>query len=339
MVNIKGYLSVNFTKSFLTVFIPFFFIVSLVYLVKIALLTSQIQITFVELFKLFGYYTPMIIFYALPLSFIVSLVTLFLRLSSDNELIALFALGYPARKIIYPFLLIGALFSILLIIISFGAMPQSKQLYSAFKDSKQSEMAFNIVPQKLGQEYGKHSIYIRDEKDGVFQDVVIYGKGDNGEDEIFASNQAVTSKQNGIFSMTLIDGRGYLFKPASLQEVIYDKLSLFEVMGQRDVNFENISEFWHQSMSNERRERKMLFFIFVSLIPLLCVYIVAAFAIINPRYQQNRSFLISGSVSILFYTIASMLDKSGTKALLLGVSILLLLTGYILFRKRVARFF
>jgi len=339
MVSIRGYLSVNFTKSFLTVFIPFFFIVSLVYLVKIALLTSQIQISFGELFQLFGYYTPMIIFYALPLSFIVALVSLFLRLSSDNELIALFALGYPVRRIIYPFLLIGILFSVLLITISFGAMPQSKQLYSAFKDSKKSEMAFNIVPQKLGQEYGNHSIYIQDEANGKFQSVVIYGQDANGEDQIFASEKATTTKERGIFSMTLIDGRGYLFAPDSLQEVIYEKLTLYDAMGQRDFDFENISEFWTKSVSDEGRERKMLFFMFVSLIPIASIYIIAAFAIINPRYQQNRSFLISGGVSILFYTIASMLDKGGTKALLLLAIIVTVATGYLLFRRQVARYF
>lgn len=44
MVSIRGYLSNNFTKTFLTVFLPFFFIISLVYLVKISILTAKIQI-------------------------------------------------------------------------------------------------------------------------------------------------------------------------------------------------------------------------------------------------------------------------------------------------------
>jgi lipopolysaccharide export system permease protein len=47
MVNAKGYITSNFTKSFLTLFLPFFLIISLVYLVKISALTAQIKLTFI----------------------------------------------------------------------------------------------------------------------------------------------------------------------------------------------------------------------------------------------------------------------------------------------------
>ena len=111
MVNVKGYISSNFTKVFLTIFLPFFLIISLVYLVKISSLTSKIQITFVEILKLYGYSVPDIVFYTLPLSFIAALANVLIKLSQDNELIALYALGVKADKVLRGLLLLGLLFS------------------------------------------------------------------------------------------------------------------------------------------------------------------------------------------------------------------------------------
>ena len=93
MVNVRGYISSNFTKSFLTIFLPFFIIISLVFLVRISALTSKIQINIEELFFLYSYSIPAIIFYTLPLSFVAALANVLINLSQGNELIALYALG------------------------------------------------------------------------------------------------------------------------------------------------------------------------------------------------------------------------------------------------------
>ena len=97
MVSTRGYISLNFTKAFLTIFLPFFLIISLVYLVNISSLTAKIQLSFGELLTLYSYSIPNIIFYTLPLSFIAALANTLSKLSTDNELIALYALGLKAN--------------------------------------------------------------------------------------------------------------------------------------------------------------------------------------------------------------------------------------------------
>jgi len=339
MVNIKGYLSINFTKTFLTIFIPFFFIISLIYLVKISLLTAKIQISFTELIQLFSYYVPAIIFYALPISFIASIASVLLRLSADNELIALFALGYPVKKLMYPLVVIAVLFSILLFVISFGAMPQSKQLYASFKHVKKEEMAFNVIPEELGQKFGKHYIYIEGEKDGLYQKMVIYNQDKNNSDQIFSANSGDIEKKNGIFSLTLNDGKGYTFTPDTVQQIDYDKLQVFDALSRSNYNFEEIGKYWQRASTDDQRKRRMLFFIFVSLMPLLSLYIVASFAIINPRYQKNRSFVIIGSTLALFYSLASILNKVGTTAMVVVMVVLSGYLGYWLFQRTASRYF
>ena len=158
MVNVRGYISSNFTKAFLTIFLPFFLIISLVFLVKISALTTKIQLTFGELVTLFAFSVPEIIFYTLPLSFIAALANVLMRLSQDNELIALYALGLKANKVLSSLILLSVLFSLLLLSLSFLAMPLSKQFYKSFKESKRSEAKLNIVPGKLGQKFGNYYI-------------------------------------------------------------------------------------------------------------------------------------------------------------------------------------
>ena len=188
MVNIKGYISSNFTKSFLTIFLPFFMIISLVYLVKISALTAQIQITFGELLLLYSYSIPDIIFYTLPLSFITALANVLTRLSQDNELIALYALGLQAKKVLrHLLLLLGLLFSLLLLSISFLAMPLSKQLYKSFKEEKKAEAKLNIVAGKLGQKFGNYYIYVKEKNEDVLNDIVIYNRTDKSNEQFFSS--------------------------------------------------------------------------------------------------------------------------------------------------------
>jgi len=339
MVSIRSYLSSNFTKTFLTLFLPFFFIISLVYLVKISILTAKIQITFPELIQLFAYSIPTILFHTIPISFIASVATTLQRLSTDNELVALFALGVPARKVMYPLIFVATLFSILLFIISFATMPQTNQLYNAFKDSKKAEMTFNIIPEEFGQKFGRYYIYITDENEGKFKNTVIYYQDDNHSDQIVSANSGEMLNKDGVFSLILYDGKGYTFEKDIIRQIDYKKLQTYDTLGKHVSTMSGVGDYWQQSLTDDQRKRKMLFYGFISLIPILSLYLVASFSIINPRYQKGHSFIVIGATTILLYFIASSLDKYGTP-IMLGIAIVAsLIAGIVLFQKQVSRYF
>jgi lipopolysaccharide export system permease protein len=339
MVNLKSYISSNFTKGFLMIFLPFFLIISLVYLVKISSLTSQIQITFIELLTLYGYSVPDIIFYTLPLSFVAALANVLVKLSQDNELIALYALGLKANKVLRPLLLLGLLFSILLAAISFLAMPLSKQLYKEFKTSKKSEAKLNIVAGKLGQKFGDYYIYVKKNEKNVFQDIVIYNRTKKDVEQFFSSQEGKLNKTKGITSLLLNDGYGYTYTKEKLQQAKYKSLEVFDATQNKSFHFQDIIAHWRQASTDIGMLHRVLFFIFVSLIPLLSVYIVAAFTMINPRYQENRSFLVIFLTTLGLYLTASSLEKYGTFIILLLTVILVTILGQWLFKKRVAKYF
>jgi len=339
MVNVRGYISSNFTKSFLTIFLPFFLIISLVYLVKISSLTSQIQITFSELLLLYTYSVPDIIFYTLPISFVAALANVLMRLSIDNELIALYALGLKAKEILKSLRMLGFLFSILLLTISFLGMPLSKQFYQSFKEDKKAEAKLNIVAGKLGQKFGEYYIYVKEKVDNDFHDMVIYNRTDKSNEQFFAAKKGRLVKKNSVTSLLLMDGYGYTYTDVKLKQAKYKTLQVYDKTRKREFHFEDVIEFWKTAESDPKKMHRLLFYMFVSLIPLLSVYLVAAFTMINPRYQQNRSFLVIFGISMLFYLLASALQKWGNVYLIALAILFSSLLGRWLFHQRVSRYF
>jgi len=339
MVNLKRYISSNFTKAFLTIFIPFFLIISLVYLVKISSLTSKIEITFIELLKLYSYSIPDIVFYTLPLSFIAALANVLMRLSQDNELIALYALGVKAHRVLRGLLFLALLFSILLLTISFLGMPLSKQFYKSFKESKKTEAKLNIVPGKLGQKFGNYYIYVKEKREDIFQDIVIYNRTNKNEEQFFSSQRGKLNHKEGVTSLMLNDGYGYTYTETNLQQAKYKTLEVYESTKKTSFRFENIVTYWSKAKTDTGMMHRVLFFIFVSLIPLLSVYLVASFTMINPRYQTNHSFIVIFLTTLLLYMIASSLEKWGSYLTLTITLFTLIIGSRWLFTKRVAKYF
>ena len=339
MVNVRAYISSNFTKAFLMIFLPFCLIISLVYLVKISVLTAQIQLTFSELLLLYLYSIPDIIFYTLPISFVAALANVLMRLSTDNELIAIYALGLKAKEVLKGLRLLGFLFSLLLLNISFLGMPLSKQFYQSFKEDKKSETKLNIIPGKLGQKFGEYYIYVKEKVDNDFHNIVIYNRTDKNNEQFFAAQKGKLNKKNKVTSLLLEDGYGYTYSDIKLKQAKYKTLEVYDKSRKRDFHFEDIMEFWSAAKTNKKKLHRLLFYMFISLIPLLSVYPVAAFTMINPRYQENRTFIIIFFTTLFFYVIASTLQKWGNFYIFALAVLFSLVLGRVLFHKQVARYF
>jgi lipopolysaccharide export system permease protein len=339
MDSVKRYISSNFTKTFLTIFLPFYLIISLIYLVKISALTAQIKLSFGELLTLYSYSIPDIVFYTLPLSFVAALANVLVKLSQDNELIALYALGLKADKVLKNLWILALLFSLLLLSISFLAMPMSKQFYKAFKESKKNEAKLNITAGKLGQKFGNYYIYVKKEENGKFKDIVIYNRTQKDKEQFFSSKHGRINHNHGTTSLFLKEGYGYTYQKENLQQAQYKTLEVFDRSPKTSFRFQDVIDYWAQMKTNMKILHRGLFFIFVSLIPLLSLYLVASFTMINPRYQANRAFLVILATALLLYMIASLLEKSGNIYWLISAIVLTLIIGRWLFLKRVARYF
>jgi len=319
--------------------VPFFLIISLIYLVKIAALTSKVVLTFSELLILYSYSIPNIIFYTLPISFVAALANNLIRLSSDNELIVIYALGLKANRVVRGLLVLGALFSILLLSISFFTMPLTKQMYKSFKQDKKAEAKLNIVPGKFGQKFGEFYIYVKDKNENYFKDVVIFNRENKESEQFLSANEGELKIEGKVSSLLLTDGHGYTYSKDKLQQAKYKTLEVYQNIKKRNHKFEDVITYWSLAKTNESRMHRLLFYIFVSLIPFVSIYLVASFTMINPRYQSNNTFLVIFGTIFLFYSLASSLEKYGSITMLVAFIAFTAILGRWLFNIRVARYF
>jgi len=338
-INVPTYLSNNFTSSFMTIFLPLFFIGSLVFIIKISALTASIQITFFEMVKLFSYNLPSILFYILPVSYLVAVVISLLRLSNDNELMALFALGSNANLIMKRFFLIASLFTILLLMLSLALMPKTKQQFKAFQQEKATQAQINISPSKLGQKFGDLFIYVKSKENEIMHNIVIYKKDKANTAKIFIAKKANFETKESLITLTLHDGSGYTFTKDALEEINYESMKVFQDLNSEAFTYNNIIDYWVGLSKLKNRKAKILFFIFISFIPIMGLYMVSAFSIINPRYNKNYAYYVLGGTTVMLFGIATILDKLGTPLILLTTIILIVLLGYALLKRNVLRYF
>jgi len=347
-VSLSRYLSLNFTKAFLTIFLPLFFIGSLVFIVKLASLTSLFQVNFFEMMQLFSYNVPMILFYTIPISFLVAVAMTLLKLSNENELIALIALGVQSKQLISQLKVIALLFSLLLLLLSLAKIPQANQHYKSFKTKKSTEAKLNLNPSQLGQKFGNFFIYIRDKQGKTMKDVVIYTKGNfSGEEsnqttlsnQLFIAKEATINTQDASIELSLLDGSGYTFDERSLKEINYEKMQIFQNLHSEGYSSSNILDQWVKWSFDPKKKRRILYYIFISLIPIMGLYIIASFAMINPRYQKNYAYHVLGITTVALYIIATSLKSGGSFAIMGASIVAIFLLGWTLFRYKVTRFF
>jgi len=292
-----------------------------------------------EMARLFSYNLPSILFYILPVTFLVAVVITLLRLSTDNELIALFSLGSNANSVMRRLLLLSFSFTLILLILSLALMPKTKQQFKAFQNEKIAQAQININPSKLGQKFGDLFIYVKSKNKTEMEDVVIYKKNSNDKNQLFIAKKANFETKESLVTLTLNNGSGYTYNNDALEAINYETMKVFQTLHSEAFNYNSIVHYWRELSQKESKKRRILFFIFVSFIPMMGLYIVASFSIINPRYNKNHAYTILAISTIILFSIATVLEKSGTFPTLFVVLVLPFMVGYALFRRNVLRYF
>ena len=336
MAKIKDYLSSNFSKTFFMIFLPFFAIISLVYFIRISMLTNQIRLDFIDILRLYGYFLPSIVFYTLPVSFVASASLTLMRLSNDNELGALYSFGVSSSSIVKKYFILSFLFSVLLVAVSFFAMPVAKQMYNSFKISKLSEAKLNIDPNSLGQKFDDYYLFINKQDETQYHDIVIYNPSAKKGEQIFlAKNGKIINDPNGQGYFVLEDGFAYTYDQDKLRQAKFSQLLAYDTSNKDDISFQSIYEYWQQTLNDKKEKNRIFFFLFISLMPIITLKIITSFSMIHSRYQSNNSYAVIFGVSLGSYVYASFLERYGNIYwFILGVFVISI-GGALLFRHRV----
>ena len=332
----RRYITGNFIRNYLLIFLPFFLIVSLVFIVRISVLSSKIALSGWELVELYSFFLPEILFFTIPLSYIAAVVNTFTKLSEDNELTAIFSLGLRPHKILFFLLPSAILFSAILVIVSVMIYPQMKQKLSIFKQQKLAEATLNIEPKKLSQSFGDFHIYVDKKAGDEYHGIVLFNNKDKKSYQILIASRGRVDNKDNKFALMLYDGRGESSTPKKMEEMKYKRLNIYQYSNKGYKKVKDISTYWQEAKYKKGKRGRLLYLLFVSLSPLMVFGIASAISIYNPRYQKNWGFFIIFILALTVYIPAAILQKSGSIYIFAGFLILFAAVNIYMVKQRLS---
>ncbi|MFW0743206.1 LptF/LptG family permease [Aliarcobacter butzleri] len=336
-MKLQRYLYSQLAITFFPIFFGLFFITAVIFLVKISALTAIITVNFFELFRIFSYTIPDIIFYTMPISFFISMVITLSKLSSEYELTVITSFGLNPFKILKIFLPLTLLLTLLLLVVSVGLIPKTDFERKQFVNIKKNEANFNIKSGEFGQKFGDWLIFINDKKNNLYEDVKLL-KVQKDNDQFVISKNAVLENDNGILSIRLDEGKAFLIDKEEFNQINYEVMYINDsISTAKTTVFTTTYDYWKNNIKNKVDLDDLTFFILTSFFPLMSLFLVITFGYFNPRYEKNRAIMYSLISIVLYYVlIKSIGDKIFLHTLYI-IPILWLSGTYFLYSKTIKK--
>ncbi len=336
-MKLKQYLFSQLAITFFPIFLGLFFITSVVFIVKIASLTSIITIDFFELFTLFAYVVPQILFYTMPVSFFLSLVITLAKLASEYELTVITSFGLNPINILKIFAPTTFVLSVALMIISVGLIPKTKFLTTQFLAEKKKEANFNIRASEFGQKFGDWLIYINAKNDKVYDEVKLF-KTENKEDQFIISQTAVLDNDKGALSFKLNDGKAFIINEKEFNQIDFKSMYINDSINDgKESVFKSSYDYWSKRIDKKVDLDDFTFYILTSLFPFLSLFLVITFGYFNPRYEKNRAVFYSLIAIVVYYFLVKAIgDKILLHALYI-IPIVWIGATYMLYSKTIQK--
>jgi len=354
MDKLKNYLLSNFSQIYFSIFLPLFVIASVIILIKIAAYTAYIQLTLLEMVKLYLFSLPELLFYTLPITFFVAAVLTIAKLSFDYEMLVIFSLGIKPSKIIVFFAKIAILQSLLLFVLFFIVSPHTKNLSFNFMDKKRSEAKFNIEALEYGHKFGDWMIFVGEDKsESEYGNVILFNQKANEETLLVANSASVVSHANTL-KLKLEQGKGFTYSKESLSQMKFRQMHINDTGSAEAQEYKNTFKYWFGDTETRDTYKKesMQYLIYdhkfkvkmkkltsqtlIALFPVLSVLLILTIGVINARHQKSFTYLYIFTVVILYYAATFTLIKPlgmYTLALLPFVTILI---SSIIYKKKIA---
>lgn len=334
------YILLQLSSLFFPLFFTLLFIASVVLFIKISSLTSLISVTFYELFYLFFYSIPTVLFFVLPLSLFIAFVIVLNRLSTDFELPSLFSLGLNPKVLLKSYLFLAVVSTLILLLISLVLVPLSTSVYNGFLKRKQDSNALNIRPSEVGQKFGEWLIYIESANEGLLENVVLFtNKAFEDDSLVYAKSALLKSDSNGVV-LDLKKGVVVIDKENYLDTLLFDKMNLIDGLSGHNEPFRGVFEHWYKGFSGDtKRAKEFAQSILVSLFPLLSIYFVLAFGLIQPKARTIFSYIYIGSYIGIYYGALYFVSITSPFYGSVLFALIFLFSGYLIYKVAPSKLF
>ena len=306
---LEKYFFSTFSSTFFPIFLTLYIITSIIFLVKMAALTSVIQMNFLELMQLYSYSIPTILFYTLPVSYFVSLTLSIAKLSREDELIVITSFGLNPTKLIKIFLPTTIAITIVLLITSLGLIPKADYLKETFLNTKQQEAQFNIKASEYGQQFGSWLIYVNKEKDNFLQDITLL-KLEKDQDTIISAGWATMNNKDKNLNLKLESGKSFVISD-SIQQIDFEKMLLNNKVNNQS-NISSLNDFimyWADRKTNIKKSNDFSFRILISIFPVISLFFILTIGYFNSRYDSNKETVSASILTIIYIILAKLSSK------------------------------
>ena len=320
MDKLSKYLISGFWPIFIMIFLILFLITSIIIIISIANITSNIHITFGELFKMYMLSLPKVLFITLSISFFISVVSLFAKHSETQELIALFSSGVKPFALLKPFLLLSFFLTFINLIILFISIPYAKTAFINFKNQKQQVAKFNFQTSQVSQRFGNWNIFTSSKKDKTYENIILYN---NSENKLILAKYAELKNKNGYLNFELKKGNVYVFNDNIL--INFNKMQINQKIPKSSYSIFRFSEYF------KKFKKLFAFYLPFALLPMALIFFIPPISFFHPRIHKNRS-LIYAITLIVIYLISTKTSSSLTTNFI--ICMLFLITGYIFYKRK-----
>ncbi len=340
MHKLRRYILSNLSSVFLSMFLPLFVIASMIFSIKLATYTAIIKLSLLDMVKLYMFVLPDILFYTLPISFFIAAVLSIFKLSNDNEIVVIFALGIKPSFLVKTLSIPALLLSTLLFIDYFVLYPHTNNLSDNFIDQKKSEAKFNLSASEFGNNFGPWLLYIgkEDKENKRYEDVLLFNK-ENAEEILISAKQADVINDGGVLQLELTNGEGYSYSKEKFTQMNFDTMTIYDTLQSSLKAYEKPLEFWTADDGRKKKNRLLITNTLLSLFPLLSIFLIVAIGVVHARHQKSKIYLYIFLSVILYYAASMSLHRVlGFHAIYL-ISTLWLLGTYFIYKQTITKRF
>jgi lipopolysaccharide export system permease protein len=340
MDKVNHYFLGHFFSLFGSLFSTLFFIMSIVFFIQIARVTSVIEITFGELGKLYLFMLPEILLFTIPITFFIALCLTFFKLSRENETIVLFTLGYSPAKIARFFFMFSLFVSLLLLLTALVLNPLASQLNKNFIDYKRTNARLTLKAAEFGQRFSDWLVFIEgaseEKNQETYEQVVMYStKTDETNQRLILSQKGAISNNQGQLLLSLEKGRGYEFLPERLHEVVFDTMEMQSQGGGYLTRVVSLVEYWKEALKHKKRAESLSLDVLIALFPMASVLFALSFGIVTYRYQKRGVYGGIFGVLFFYFFFIMVLNKAIPLASIPVVFFGFLMASFYLFKRKI----
>jgi lipopolysaccharide export system permease protein len=301
MNRLEKYIIKHLSVLFLSIFSALFAIASVIFLIKLATYTAVIHLNIFEMLKLYLFVLPQILFFTLPVTFFIATTLSLFKLSDDNEIVVIFALGIHPKFLLKILFKPAMLLTTLLFFNFLVLFPHTTILSGNFISYKKSEAKFNLSASEFGHKFGDWLLYIGSNgKDGSYKDIFLFNKHQK-EEILIGAKSAQVLNDKGVLRLKLKDGEGYSYSKESFSQINFKTMYINDTMKTKLTTYKSFIDYWLSSHKKKRKRAMLITNTLLSLFPVISLFLILSMGVVHVRHQKAKVYLFLFLSIAIFY--------------------------------------